>query len=138
MKKLINTSFIYLILALAAGVFYREFTKFNGFIGDTTLSVLHTHLLILGMFFFLVYALFTKAYPQLSDSPKTKKFYISYNVSVFFFTVTLLVRGIVQVLNVELSSGANAAISGIAGISHILLTISLVYFFTILKKVVKD
>lgn len=138
MKKLINTSFIYLILALAAGVFYREFTKFNGFIGDTTLSVLHTHLLILGMFFFLVYALFTKAYPQLSDSPKTKKFYIGYNVSVFFFTVTLLVRGIVQVLNVELSSGANAAISGIAGISHILLTISLVYFFTILKKVVKD
>ena len=138
MKKLINTSFIYLILALAAGVFYREFTKFNGFIGDTTLSVLHTHLLILGMFFFLVYALFTKAYPQLSDSPKTKKFYIGYNVSVFFFTVTLLVRGIVQVLNVELSPGANAAISGIAGISHILLTISLVYFFTILKKVVKD
>ena len=138
MKKLINTSFIYLILALAAGVFYREFTKFNGFIGDTTLSVLHTHLLILGMFFFLVYALFTKAYPQLSDSLKTKKFYIGYNVSVFFFTVTLLVRGIVQVLNVELSSGANAAISGIAGISHILLTISLVYFFTILKKVVKD
>ncbi len=138
MKKLINTSFIYLILALAAGVFYREFTKFNGFIGDTTLSVLHTHLLILGMFFFLVYALFTKAYPQLSDSPKTKKFYIGYNVSVFFFTVTLLVRGIVQVLNVELSSGANAAISGIAGISHILLTINLVYFFTILKKVVKD
>ena len=138
MKKLINTSFIYLILALAAGVFYREFTKFNGFIGDTTLSVLHTHLLILGMFFFLVYALFTKAYPQLSDSPKTKKFYIGYNVSVFFFTVTLLVRRIVQVLNVELSPGANAAISGIAGISHILLTISLVYFFTILKKVVKD
>ena len=138
MKKLINTSFIYLILALAAGVFYREFTKFNGFIGDTTLSVLHTHLLILGKFFFLVYALFTKAYPQLSDSLKTKKFYIGYNVSVFFFTVTLLVRGIVQVLNVELSSGANAAISGIAGISHILLTISLVYFFTILKKVVKD
>lgn len=138
MKKLINTSFIYLILALIAGVFYREFTKFNGFIGNTTLSVLHTHLLILGMFFFLVYALFTKAYPQLSDDPKAKKFYIGYNVSVFFFTVTLLVRGIVQVLNVELSSGANAAISGVAGISHILLTISLVYFFTILKKVVKD
>ena len=48
MKKLINTSFLYLILALAAGVFYREFTKFNSFTGKTTLAVVHTHLFVLG------------------------------------------------------------------------------------------
>ena len=30
MKKLLNTSFGYMIAGLAAGVFYREFTKFTG------------------------------------------------------------------------------------------------------------
>lgn len=53
MKKIINTAMIYLALGLAAGVFYREFTKWNGFTGKTTLGVVHTHLLVLGMLFFL-------------------------------------------------------------------------------------
>ena len=48
MKKLINTAMIYMILALVMGVFYREFTKFYQFTGITTLSVIHTHLFILG------------------------------------------------------------------------------------------
>ena len=29
MKKLLNLSFLYFILAMAAGVFYREFTNSN-------------------------------------------------------------------------------------------------------------
>ena len=33
MKKLLNTAFIYALAAMAGGVFYREFTKFNGFPG---------------------------------------------------------------------------------------------------------
>lgn len=57
MKKLINTSMIYFILALAAGVFYREFTKFNGFSGSTALCRVHTHLFVLGMLIFLIAAL---------------------------------------------------------------------------------
>ena len=44
MKKILNTSMIYFILAAAAGVFYREFTKFNGYTGETALSYVHTHL----------------------------------------------------------------------------------------------
>ena len=35
MKKLLNTAFIYALAAMAGGVFYREFTKFNGFSGRT-------------------------------------------------------------------------------------------------------
>lgn len=31
-KKIMNRSFLFAILALVAGVFYREFTKFNGFV----------------------------------------------------------------------------------------------------------
>ena len=48
MKKFVNYAFIYAILAMAGGVFYREFTKFCGFTEWTALSVVHTHYFILG------------------------------------------------------------------------------------------
>ena len=38
----------------------------------------------------------------------------------------LVVRGVAQVIGAELSRGADAAISGMAGIGHILLGVSLV------------
>lgn len=48
MKRLMNASIVYGVLGLiVGGVFYREFTKFNGFTDFTTLSVVHTHYLML-------------------------------------------------------------------------------------------
>ena len=38
MKRYINMALLYAILAMAGGVFYREFTKYNGFTAKTTLS----------------------------------------------------------------------------------------------------
>ena len=52
MKRLLNTAIGYFNAASAAGVFYREFTKWNGFTGKTTLGFVHTHLFVLGMFLF--------------------------------------------------------------------------------------
>ena len=60
MKRLLNTAIGYFIAASAAGVFYREFTKWNGFTGKTTLGFVHTHLFVLGMFLFLILALTCK------------------------------------------------------------------------------
>lgn len=54
MKRLMNTSIVYGVLALVGGVFYCEFTKLNGFTGFTILSVVHTHYLILGISMVLV------------------------------------------------------------------------------------
>ena len=54
MKRYMNLALVYSILAMAGGVFYREFTKFCGFAGKTTLSVVHTHYFLLGMVFFLL------------------------------------------------------------------------------------
>ncbi len=39
--------------------------------------------------------------------------------------VMLVARGVVQVLGTAISSGMNAAISGIAGIGHLVLGVSL-------------
>ena len=46
MKKMIRIAFFYVILALIGGVFYREFTKFNGFTGVTVLADVHVHLMV--------------------------------------------------------------------------------------------
>lgn len=54
MKRLMNVSIVYGVLGLIGGVFYREFSKLNGFTGFTTLSVVHTHYLILGISMILV------------------------------------------------------------------------------------
>lgn len=45
----------------------------------------------------------------------------------------LVVRGMVQVLVPALSAGMNAAISGIAGIGHILLGVSMVLLLLQIK-----
>ena len=134
MKKILNTSMIYFILAAAAGVFYREFTKFNGYTGETALSYVHTHLFVLGMFAFLVIALFGCQKPELFKQSTFKKFFTLYNISLPFMAVMLLVRGVVQVQGTELTKAADAMISGFAGISHILIGIAVLVLFRSLKK----
>lgn len=133
MKKMINTSFAYLIAGLVGGVFYREFTKFQGFTDFTRLSLIHPHLLVLGMFGSLIIALFFIKF-DLAKHPKWNRFYLTYNLGVILTTVMLLVRGLTEVLNLSLSSGMSAAISGLSGVSHIILTIGLMFIFTILRQ----
>ena len=134
MKKYINTAFYYAIAAMVGGVFYREFTKFNGFTGKTTLSVVHTHFFILGMLMLLAAALFCQRLEGLAQNKKFTRFYRVYNIGVPITGVLLLVRGVPQVLGITLSTAVNASISGIAGIGHILTGIGIVFFFLALKE----
>ena len=124
MKRYINFSLLYAVLAMAGGVFYREFTKFNGFSGKTSLSVVHTHYFLLGMVFFLLMLLLEKNF-SFTDT-KTGRILAVYHTGLNLTVVMLVIRGVTQVLGITLPSGAGAAISGIAGIGHILLGVSLV------------
>lgn len=133
MRKILNAAMYYMIAGLAAGVYYREFTKFSGYVGDTSLSVLHTHLLALGMIMMLIILLLEKNF-ELSDNPKFRIFWLSYNIGLCMTVIMLLVRGTLQVMSYELSKGLDASISGIAGLGHIVLSIGLVYLFLILRK----
>ena len=65
-------------------------------------------------------------------------FLVTYNIGVPLSAVMLLVRGITQVLGLTLSSGASAAISGIAGIGHILTGVGLILLLVALKKTAKN
>ena len=133
MKKYLNIAFAYAIAAMAGGVFYREFTEFNGFTGVTALGKVHTHLFLLGMLVFLVVALF--AGRQDLRQPKTfRAFLWTYNLGVPLTAVMLAVRGVAQVLGWTLSAAADASISGIAGIGHVLTGVGLVLLLVSLRK----
>lgn len=137
MKKYVNVSFVYAILALICGVFYREFTKLNGFIGKTSLGVMHVHFFVLGTIVFLIIALYSMI-TNIEEQKEFKRFFTLYNISLPFMVIMFMVRGIIQVLNMEISTGMNAAVSGVAGISHILMMISIVFLFLALKKCKKN
>lgn len=68
MKKIMNTSLIYFVLAMAGGVFYREFTKWNGYTEQTTL---------------------------LEENALLKKFFVLYNIALPFMSLMMLIRGTV-------------------------------------------
>ena len=133
MKKALRCSLIYAIAGMAAGVFYREFTKIMGFTGDTVLSSVHPHLLVLGMVMFLIVALFAQRAP-LEEYKSYKGFMITYNAGLTLSAVMMLVRGALQVLGTELSGGLSASISGMAGIGHGLLGAGVLLLLTTLKK----
>ena len=133
MKKYINISLVYAVAAMASGVFYREFTKFNRFTGVTALGKVHTHLFLLGMVVFLLVALFADRL-ALEKQKSFSTFMTVYNTGVPLTSVMLLVRGITQVLGLSLSKGASAAISGIAGIGHILTGVGIVLLLLALRK----
>lgn len=133
MKKYLNLSLIYAIAAMAGGVFYREFTKWNGYTGVTALGKVHTHLFLLGMMLFLIVALFA-AHTDLKKEKLFRIFLKVYNIGVPLTAVMLAVRGVTQVQGLTLAPGADAAISGIAGIGHILTGIGLILLILSLKK----
>ncbi len=137
MKKYLNLSLIYAIAAMVGGVFYREFTKLNGFTGVTALGKVHTHLFLLGMVMFLIVALFA-ARTNLKEQKMFRIFMVTYNIGVPLSAVMMVIRGVIQVLNISLSAGASAAISGISGIAHMLIGVGIVLFLLSLRKTAEN
>lgn len=127
MKKLARTSMTYMIAGLASGVYYREFGRFNDFQGKSQLNTLHTHILVLGMFFFLIVLLLEKSF-KLSEHKNYKKFYAIYNSGLGITLLLMLIHGSMTVLGYDDSP----MIAGLAGIGHIVLTVGLGYFFNVL------
>lgn len=132
MKKYFNFATFYLVLGLVMGVFYREFTKFNGFEGKTVLSVVHTHSITLGFIFFILVLLLEKNF-GLSKIKHFSKWLVLYNVSLIYVLGTFTARGIMQVLGTDL-----AGLSHIAGLGHAMIGIAMIWFVVIVNKSIKE
>lgn len=131
-KRLADLAFSYAIIAMIFGVFYREYTKFSHFTGQTALAFLHTHYFLLGMFFFLVLMLSEKVF-AFSDR-NTGGLLTVYQVGLNITGLGFLLRGLTQVWGTELSRGMDASISGIAGIGHILTGVCIVLLLLKIRK----
>ena len=132
-KRYLNTAILYAILAMIFGVFYREFTKFNHFTGKTNLSVMHTHYFLLGMFFFLFLMLLEQNF-GFSSQPNTGKLLVTYQLGLNITALGFLMRGLTQVWGTALSRTMDSSISGVAGIGHILMGVSLILLLLKIKK----
>lgn len=130
MKRLMNASIVYGVLGLIGGVFYREFTKYNGFTDFTTLSVVHTHYLMSGMVFFLLLDLFEKNFHFVDN--KVLKYLLLYHIGLNLTVVMLVIRGVVQVLSLD------ALIAVLFGIAHLILGISMVLVLISIRNCIKD
>ena len=135
MKKISNTAFVYTIVALVAGVVYREYTKVVGFSSKTNLSLLHTHLFTLGMLFFLV-VLALETTLKLSEQKIFNGFFMTYNAGLILTSLMMAVRGFLQIQGAELSKAVDASVSGISGVGHILLGVGLILFFMNLRRTI--
>ncbi|MFF8864435.1 DUF2871 domain-containing protein [Streptomyces sp. NPDC015139] len=129
MRKILNTAHIYMIVGLISGLYYREITKAEDFTGDTQLAVVHTHVLALGMLFFLIVLALEKLF-ALTALPLFRWFFWTYNAGLVLTVGTMTLHGTLTVLG--RSSGA--ATAGVAGLGHILLTVGLVLLFITLGK----
>lgn len=132
MKKLFYAASVYLVLGLASGLFYREFTKANDYTaadGFTQLSVVHTHLLTLGVIVLLVVLVLEKVF-ELSRSALFGWFFWVYNVGLAVSSATMVVNGVLRVLG----QSGSAALAGISGSGHIILTAGLILLFVALGK----
>lgn len=137
MKKLIDFAFGYAAAGLACGVFYREFTKYHAFTGSTTLAFTHVHFLVLGTLLLLLLAAFA-LHTDLTTQPHFRRFFVLYQIALPGMVVMLLIRGVLQVLGTPLTHGMDAAISGIAGIAHILMTVSFILLYLAMRRMKKQ
>ncbi|MFD6676797.1 DUF2871 domain-containing protein [Rhodococcus zopfii] len=130
-KILVDSAFGYAVAGLASGLYYRELTKAQDFDGPTQLSTVHTHFLVLGVLFLLIVAVFERLF-VLSASPLHRWFTVTFHAGLILTVSMQLVHGTMQVFGKE----GSAAISGIAGIGHVLLTVAFVVFFLALRSAV--
>lgn len=121
MKRLMNASIVYGVLGLIGGVFYREFT---------TLSVVHTHYLMLEMVLFLLLVVVEKNFHFIDN--KVLRYLLFYHIGLNLTVVMLTIRGVVQVLSLD------ASIAVLIGIAHLILGISMVLVLISIRNCVKD
>ncbi|WP_194421751.1 DUF2871 domain-containing protein [Microbacterium abyssi] len=116
--QLLTAVTVYTVLGLAAGLFYREFTKASGFeegmMGQ--LGLAHTHILTLGMVVLLIVLALEKSF-AMSSSLLFRWFFWIYNAGVVLTSAMLIWHGMLQVQDLESSK----MIAGIAGLGHMLV-----------------
>lgn len=119
-------AFIALIFGLAAGVFFREFTKAFEFTSYSMLSILHVHTLVLGFLFGLIIYLLLKE-NNFSNLQKLQIPLILWRFGLLLTVAMMMLKGIYQITGDGAPLFNAYAFSGIAGLGHIMLSMGIVW-----------
>ncbi len=130
-KLLFRVAIVWAVVGLAGGVFYREFTKAMGYVGETQLAVVHTHSLVLGFIMMLLILVLERTF-VLSKTKSAIWFVWLWTLGVGITVSMLVVNGVLQVNGSPMASGGMVA--GIAGLGHLALTAGFVALFMALKQ----
>lgn len=124
-RRYVNAAIVYALLAMAGGVFFREYTRTIGFDGATTLSVVHTHYFVMGMAVFLLLALLEKSF-GFSVGKGMGVWLGLYHAGLNVTVAGLVLRGLADTSATPLPAALDGALSGVSGLGHIALGVSLI------------
>ncbi len=135
-KRIVESSFVYLIFGLSAGVFYREFSKAYNFSGASDLGKIHVHIITLGvvslLILYIAAVLLLKSNPNLMQALRLPLSFWNFGLAIT--VAIMIIRGMIQILDPQTTDVPSAAISGMAGIGHIILGLGMVLSFRVLVK----
>lgn len=132
---------IWTAIGLAGGLFYREWTKTQGYgdgsdLAGTQLAVVHTHTLVLGTVMLLILLALVAQFRGLAMDRRFRWGVWVWQGGLALSTATMLVKGSMQVAGTE--GFDSPALSGIAGLGHIALTVAFVLLFLGLSQAVRQ
>lgn len=131
---------IFAVVGMALGVYYREATKWTNFYDTpgarTQLAFTHVHTLVLGMFFMLILGMLLHNKKKTAND--VKRGLTIYLVGITFAIVMMVTRGSLQIFSNGISNGLDAAISGLSGLSHVIVAVGLIHLLIDLKKIYKE
>ncbi len=130
-------SLSYFITGLIAGLVNHEIVYWTHFTGESMMSVVHPHAILLGGFVFLLMPLFLKSF-ALEKQKSFRRFLWLYNIGLIMTLVFMIARGMSQLLMKPFPSFLDHMVGGFAGIGHIILTIGLGFLFHALLKSVDE
>ena len=139
-QSLLKYSFVSLILGLAGGVFFREFTKLFDYSANTFLGKIHVHTLVLGFIGFALAYLLTMALQKYDQKliDKLKRPTRIWLAGLAMTVVFMWLHGIIEVTGGHYGSFPVAALSGLAGIGHIHLAVGLAWVMAIFVRSSRD
>ncbi len=133
MRRFLNRAILFAVYGLAAGVYFREFTKFNDFTDRTMLSMAHVHILSLGLAGYLLIALLIKVL-NIAPGKKTRFASGMYSVGILLASLMMLLRGTMEVAGLPISEMTDGMIAGLAGLGHIMTAVGLLSFLSLIKR----
>lgn len=133
MKKMYRISLAYLVFGLIAGLVNHEVAYWTQFSGESVMSVVHPHAILLGGGVFLILPLLMKNFP-IEKRKSFRMFLWTYNVGLIMTLGFMTARGMSELLVLPFPSFWDHMVGGLAGIGHTILTIGIGFLFHALIK----